>query len=295
MSDPARDTAAPIVAVELFEAAVPLSTLARGAMAQSDNGLGMAIPTEEPWEIADFLLCRLVDEDGIEGWGEAYVWLPETGVSQREMAMAVRDHLARYVLGARPTDVQAIAARMDRNVARNEMAKGVLDIACHELAARQVGRPVHDLIGGAAIDRIPLCGLIPLGDPDSVAGLAAGYQRAGYGTVRIKLGTGPTADRDVIAEVRVRCGDELRIRVDYNQAYSAPTAALAHVAAARWDRLGHVPELAGDVMFEQHLTTTRYEVDHGCLVLPGGPGWGITVDRDALDDHLVAPATLVTA
>ena len=396
MSDPARDTAAPIVAVELFEAAVPLSTLARGAMAQSDNGLGMAIPAEEPWEIADFLLCRLVDEDGIEGWGEAYVWLPETGVSQREMAMAVRDHLARYVLGARPTDVQAIAARMDRNVARNEMAKGVLDIACHELAARQVGRPVHDLIGGAAIDRIPLCGLIPLGDPDSVAGLAAGYQRAGYGTVRIKLGTGPTADRDVIAEVRVRCGDELRIRVDYNQAYSAPTAAralallepfgidaaeqpipvgdlaampslqrrtsiplflhegffsvadavllldaggagvvginterpggltgalrmidhasargvgtiihnqplgigtaaLAHVAAARWDRLGHVPELAGDVMFEQHLTTTRYEVDHGCLVLPGGPGWGITVDRDALDDHLVAPATLVTA
>ena len=356
----------------------------------------MAIPAEDPWEIADFLLVRLVDEAGVEGWGEAYVWLPETGVSQREMAMAVRDHLARYVLGARPTDVQAIAARMDRNVARNEMAKGVLDIACHELAARQLGRPVHDLIGGAAVDRIPLCGLVPLGDPDTTAGLASGYHRAGYGTVRIKLGTGPTADRNAIAEVRARCGDDLRIRVDYNQAYTAPvaaralallepfgidaaeqpipvgdlaampglqqrtsiplflhegffsvadavllldaggigvvginterpggitgalrmidhasargvgtiihnqplgigTAALAHVAAARWDRLGHVPELAGDVMFEQHLTTERYQVEHGCLVLPGGPGWGITVDRDALDDHLVAPPTTVSA
>lgn len=391
-----RGRAAPVVAVELFEAEVPLSSLARGAMAESDNGLGMAIPAEEPWEAADFLLCRLVDEDGVEGWGESYVWLPETGTSQREMAAAIRDHLARYVLGSRPTDVQAMAARMDRNVARNELAKGVLDIACHELAARQVGRPVHDLIGGAVVDRIPLCGLLPLAAPDTTAGLASAYQRAGYRTVRIKLGTGPLADRDVIAEVRARCGDDLRIRVDYNQAYSAAgaaralalleplgidaaeqplpvgdllgmvelqrrtpiplflhegffslgdavalldaggagvmgingerpggitgalraidyaaarglgtiihnqplgigTAAHAHIAAARWDRLGHDPEIAGDVMFEQHLTTARYAVEDGCLVLPGGPGWGIAVDRDAVDDHLVAPPTTVTA
>lgn len=375
---------------------MPLSELARSAMAESDNGLGMAIPAEEPWEAADFLLCRLVDEDGVEGWGEAYVWLPETGVSQRELAMAIRDHLARYVLGARPTDVQALSARMDRNVARNEIAKGVLDAACHELAARQVDRPVHDLIGGAVVDRLALCGLIPLGSPETVAGLAAHYQRDGYGTVRIKLGTSPTADRDVIAAVRERCGDDLRIRVDHNQAYSAPVAARAlallepfgldaaeqplpvgdvlamadlarrtsiplflhegffsipeavtllesgamgvvgingerpggvtgalrmidyaaargvgtiihnqplgigtathaHIAAARFDRLGHAPELAGDVMFDQHLTTERYRIEDGCLVLPGGPGWGITVDRDALDDHLVAPPTTCTA
>lgn len=391
-----RPRAAPIVAVELFEAEVPLSELARGAMAQSDNGLGMAIPTEEAWEAADFLYCRLEDEDGVEGWGEAYVWLPETGVSQREMALAIRDHLGTYVLGARPTDVQALAARMDRNVARNEVAKGLVDLACHDLAARQVGRPVHDLIGGAVVDRIPLCGLLPLLDPETTAELAAGYQRGGYRSVRIKLGTSPTADRDVIAAVRARCGDDLRIRVDYNQAYSAPTAvralaliepfgidaaeqplplgdlvgmvelqrrtpipvflhegffsladavalidaggmgvmginaerpggltgalraidyaaarglgtiihnqplgigtaAHAHLAAARYDRLGHDPEVAGDVMFDQHLTTSRLAVEHGCLVLADGPGWGVTVDRDALDDHLIAPPTELRA
>lgn len=387
--------AAPVARIELFEARVPLSALARGAMAHSDNGLGMAIPAEEPWEEADFLYCRLVDEDGVEGWGEAYVWLPETGVSNRDMASAITHHLGRYVLGARPTDVQALAARMDRNVARNEVAKGLIDIACHELAARQVGRPVHDLIGGAAVDRIPLCGLLPLLDPDTTAEYAAGYQRGGYRSLRIKLGTSPTRDRDVIAAVRERCGPELRLRVDYNQAYSAAVAARAlaliepfgidaaeqplplgdlvgmvelqrrtpipiflhegffsladavalidaggmgvmgvnaerpggitgalraidyaaargmgtivhnqplgigtavhaHVVAARHDRLGHDPELAGDVMFEHHLTTERYPVEQGCLVLPGGPGWGITVDRDALDAHLVADPTVLS-
>lgn len=384
--------AAPVVRLELFEAKVPLSSIAQGAMAESDNGLGMAIAAEEPWLEADFLFCRLLDEDGHEGWGESYLWLPETGVSQREMAMAIRDHLSRYVLGARPTDVQAIGARMDRNVARNEMAKGLLDIACYELAARQIGRPVHDLLGGAVVDRIPLCGLVPLGSPDFVADICAGYQGSGYRSLRIKLGISPSADRDIIAAVRERCGDSIRIRVDYNQVYTAPvaaralaliehfaidaaeqpllsgdvlgmvelqkrtpvplflhegfftmadavsmlemggigavginaerpggitnalrlidyaaargvgtilhnqplgigTATQAHIAAARYDRLGHDPELAGDVMFEEHLTTGRYRVEDGSIVLPGGAGWGITVDRDALDDHLVASPT----
>ena len=365
-------------------------------MSESDNGLGMALAAEEPWEIADFLYVRLVDSDGVEGWGESYVWLPETGTSQREMAAAIRDHLARYVLGARPTDVQAIAARMDRNVARNEMAKGVLDIACHDLAARQIGRPVHDLIGGAAVDRIPLCGLIPLGSPEGVADIAGFYQHVGYNSVRIKLGTGPEADRDVIAAVRERCGADLRIRVDYNQAYSGAVAARAlsliepfgidaaeqvlpvahlleavelqrrtsiplfphegffnladavalidaggmrvmginterpggitaalraidyasarglgtiihnqplglgtavhaHLAAARWDRLGHSPEIAGDVMFEQHLVVERCAIENGELVVPSGPGFGVEIDRDALDDHLIAPPVTVTA
>ncbi len=375
---------------------MPLSRLARGAMAASDNGLGMALAAEEPWLEADFLMCRLVDGDGNEGWGESYVWLPESGVSNRDMASAIEHHLGAYVLGASPFSTQALAARLDRNVARNEMAKGLIDIACHELAARQVGRPVHDLIGGTTVDRIPLCGLVPMASPDDVAALCDGYRRGGYRTVRLKLGTSPEADRDVVAAVRQRCGQELRIRVDYNQAYSARsamralqllepygidaaeqplpvgdllgmvevatrttiplflhegffsmgelvslidaggcgviginterpggitgalraidygaargmgtiihnqplgigTAAHAHIAAARADRLGHDIELAGDVMFEEHLVTTRYAVEDGCMVLPGGPGWGIDVDRDALDDHLVAKPISLSA
>jgi muconate cycloisomerase len=395
--DPGRTArSAPVVALELFEVEVPLSSIARSAMSESDNGLGMAIQAEEPWVSADFLFVRLVDEDGVEGWGECYVWVPESAVSQRSMALVIREHIGRYLLGARAADIQAVAARMDRNIPRNEMAKGVLDVALHELAARQVGRPVHDLIGGAAVDRIPLCGLVPLGAPDVVAGLCAGYVGAGYRSLRIKLGSGPRADLDVVRAVRERVGWDVRLRCDYNQAYDAPTAvralrllepfdidaaeqplpigdvvgmtwvqqrtaiplfphegffsmsdvialvelggmgvlginterpggitgalraidyaaargmgtiihnqplgigtaAHAHIAAARWDRLGHAPELAGDVMFEETLTTDRYRVEDGCMVLPGGPGWGISVDRDALDRYLVAEPTLLRA
>jgi muconate cycloisomerase len=399
LHDPSRRRAGDsrhIRRIELFEVRLPLSALARGAMAASDNGLGMAIPAEQPWLEADFLMCRLEDGDGIEGWGESYVWLPESGTSNRDMASAIEHHLATYVLGSDPAATQALAARLDRNVARNEMAKGLLDLACHELTARQIGRPVHDLLGGTTVDRLPLCGLVPMAPPEDVAAICDGYARSGYRTVRLKLGGGAHEDRDVVAAVRERCGDELRIRVDYNQAYSAATAvralqllepfgidaaeqplpvgdllgmvdvaartsiplflhegffsmgelvalieaggcgvvginterpggitgalraidyaaarglgtiihnqplgigtaAHAHLAAARADRLGHDVELAGDVMFDEHLVTRRYTVDDGQLVLPGGPGWGIDVDRDALDDHLVAEPIVLQA
>jgi muconate cycloisomerase len=235
-----------------------------------------------------------------------------------------------------------------------------------------------------------------MGSPEDVAAICDGYRNSGYRTVRLKLGTSPHHDRDVVVAVRERCGNELRIRVDYNQAYSTTTAvralqllepqgidaaeqplpvgdllgmaelsrrttiplflhegffsmgdlvaliesggcgvaginterpggitgalrvidyaaargmgtiihnqplgigtaAHAHIAAARADRLGHDVELAGDIMFEEHLVTSRYAVEDGSLVLPGGPGWGISVDRDALNDHLVAPPAVLHA
>jgi len=388
-------SSAPVTTIELFEVEVPLSEIARSAMAESDTGLGMAIAAEDPWLSADFLYVRLVDEDGIAGWGECYVWVPESAVSQRGAAMVIREHIGRFVLGAKAADIQAIGARMDRNIPRNEMAKGVLDVALHDLAARQVGRPVHDLIGGAAVDRIPLCGLVPLASPDFMAEICAGYVAAGYRSLRIKLGTGPRDDLAIMTAIRDRVGWDVRIRCDYNQAYDAPTAvrslrllepfdldaaeqplpigdllgmrwvqertsvplflhegffslsdvvslteaggmgvlginaerpggitaalraidyvsargmgtiihnqplgigtaAHAHIAAARWDRLGHAPELAGDVMFSEHLVDRRYEVVDGEMLLPGGAGWGIEVDRGALDRHLVAEPTVMT-
>lgn len=372
---------------------VPFSAIARQAMDGSDNGLGMAIAAEEPWEAGDFVLARLEDEEGTAGWGEVFMWLPETGVSPAEVISAIVGGLGRYVVGACPADVRAIGARMERNVARNEVAKGLLDLACHDLAARQLGRPVHDLVGGRSTDTIGLCGLVPLAPIEDVVAICAGYVGAGYPTLRLKLGTGVDADRDTIAAVRAEVGDEVRLRVDYNQAYSVPqavralrmledfgidaaeqplatgdllgmaelsrrttipvflhegafttrdlvtlielggcgvvglnaerpggltaaldvidyaalrglgtiihnqplglgTAVLAHLAAARFDRLGHDVELAGDVMFDETLVVDPPTRHGGRLVVPSGPGWGVEVDRDALDRFTTATTSI---
>jgi muconate cycloisomerase len=228
-----RVAAHPVVErIELFPVHVPFRAAVREAMARGAGGLGMAIPAEEPWTGGDFVIARLVADDGSAGVGEAFVWLPETGVSPEQVVDAVRGGLARYLLGASPFDVERLRARFDANVARSEVAKGLLDIACLDLAGRIAKRPVCDLLGGRGADELPLAALIPLGDARGMIDLALAFQKGGTATFRLKLGAGVEADRAIAAAAREALGPDARLRVDYNQAYAPDEAVRAIQAIA---------------------------------------------------------------
>jgi muconate cycloisomerase len=218
--------------IELFQLHVPFRAQVRETMAQSEGGLGMAIPAEEPWTGGDFALARLTAEDGSQGVGEAFVWLPETGVSPVQLVDAVRGGLARCVLGESPFDVERMRARMDANVARSEVAKGLLDMACYDLAGHVAGRPACDLMGGRGGDSLPLAALIPLMGAREMVELCLGFQKNGTSTFRLKLGRGSRADAAIAARVREAVGPEARLRVDYNQAYTPDQAVRAIAAIA---------------------------------------------------------------
>jgi muconate cycloisomerase len=221
-----------VARIELFPVHVPFRPAVREAMARSEGGLGMAIPAEEPWLGGDFVVARLSAEDGSQGVGEAFVWLPETGVSPAQVVDAVAGGLARYLLGESPFDAEKLRARMDANVARSEVAKGLLDIACYDLMGRIAGRPACDFMGGRGAETLPLAALIPLSDLRSMLDLARAFQKSGTETFRLKLGRGAEADRAIVAAAREALGDGVRLRVDYNQAYTPDEAVRAIQAIA---------------------------------------------------------------
>ncbi len=231
-SPPSRSRSPTILRIELVPVHVPFRAAVREAMAKSEGGLGMAIAAEEPWTGGDFVFARLVAEDGSVGVGEAFVWLPETGVSPAQVIDAVAHGLARYVLGASPFDVEALRARMDANVARSEVAKGLLDMACYDLMGHVAGRPACDFLGGRGSASLPLTALIPLSDADSMTSLALAFQRSGTMSFRLKLGRGVAGDRAIVAQARDALGPDARLRVDYNQAYTADEAIRAIAAIA---------------------------------------------------------------
>lgn len=225
--------ATPIVErIELHALHVPFHAQVRETMARAAGGLGMAIPAEEPWTGGDFVIARLTADDGTVGVGEAFVWLPETGVSPAQVVDAVQGALARYVLGASPLAVEALRARMDANVARSEVAKGLLDMACHDLAGRILGVPTSTLLGAGDVDELPLAALIPLAEPQFMVDLALAFQRSGTRTFRLKLGTSMTRDVEIVALAREALGADVRLRVDYNQAYTPDQAIRAIDAIA---------------------------------------------------------------
>ena len=216
-----------IETIELTPIHVPFKDAVKNAMEQSEGGLGMAIAAEEAWLGGDFVICKLITNDGYIGLGESFLWLPESGISPYQIIDSIKNCLGKYLLGESPFNIEKINYRMDSNLANNEMAKGLLDMASYDLMGQITDKAVCELIGGKNAKEIPLAALIPLGEPILMKGITRSYYKKGFKTFRLKLGRGVREDKEIIEIIRNTFGDKIRLRVDYNQAYTSSVAVKA--------------------------------------------------------------------
>lgn len=260
-----------VVRIEMTPILVPFFEVVKQAMQASAGGLGMAIPAEEAWLGGDFVICKLTAEDGAVGVGEVFVWLPETGVAPDQLIAIIQHALGSYVLGESPFNIERIRQRMDNNVARSDVAKGLLDMACYDLMGRMVGRPACDLMGGRSVDDVPLAALIPLMDVESMVAYAQSFHSEGMQTLRIKLGESIAEDVRIMEAMRNEFGDVVRMRVDYNQAYSPPEAVRAIKAIEPFAiDLAEQPVRATDYLGMAHVQSnvdTPLMAHEGCFSL----------------------------
>lgn len=210
--------------IELTPIRVPFKEQVRKVMSSTEGGVGMAIPVDEEWLGGDFVICKLIDSEGNEGIGEAFVWLPETGVSPAQIIDSIQNALKHYLIGEDIFNLRNILTKMNNNVARNEVAKGLLDIAGVDLMGKINNEPAWKTMRGTKVNEIPLCALIPLGEPILMKGITRSYIKKGFKTIRLKLGRSIEEDVEIVSTVRKAIGPDIRIRVDYNQAYSAGEA-----------------------------------------------------------------------
>ncbi|MCU0845641.1 MAG: mandelate racemase/muconate lactonizing enzyme family protein [Spirochaetes bacterium] len=260
-----------ITRIDLTPLYVPFHQHIRDLMSRGAGGLGMAIPAEEEWLGGDFVICALHDDEGRAGWGEAFVWLPETGASPDQIIDIIRASLSRYVIGESPFNVEKIMHRMESNVARCEVAKGLLDMACYDLAARTVGVGACELMGGACTHELPLCALVPLMETASMLEIGRMFYEEGYRSFRLKLGTNINDDIEKVRSFRETFGSGIRLRIDYNQAYPAADAVRAIRAIEAYGiDFAEQPVRATDFlgMAEvQRLVSTPVMAHEGCFSL----------------------------
>ncbi len=221
--------------IELTPIHVPFKEAVRKAMGESQGGLGMAIKAEEAWLGGDFVIIRMLTNEGYEGIGEVFVWLPESGVSPIQIIDSIQNGLSNYLLGENPFNIEKINHRMDINIAQSEVAKGLLDMACYDLMGKISGFPACYFIGGKNVDEIPLAALIPLGSPMLMRGIARSYLKKGFRTFRLKLGNSIKQDVEICKKIRESFGNNIRLRVDYNQAYTPVNAVKAIRAIEPFD------------------------------------------------------------
>ena len=206
------------------------------------------------------LIVELVSDDGISGWGE---------VPGSEATRAALETAAEHIIGLDPWRHNAMDAKLGALANPDERGaapwdqrtwvhvRSALEVACYDLMGLSVGRPVVDLLGGAARERVPFAaylfykyagagGAFGFGRDPGATGWAAARQEAAldpagivaqaramveaYGFRSIKLKGGafePQIEVDSILALREAFGADVPLRLDPNAIWGVDTAVAA--------------------------------------------------------------------
>ncbi len=173
--------------------------------------------SSKSFDAETFLIAELRTEDGACGYADSVNSVPFGPESPATMIHVLRDHLLPVLRGVDARDAGVIAARMDKAIPDHPMAKAVVDIACHDLAARAAGVPLWRHLGGAQHASIPFAGAIGISTTERMVTEAADLAARGARTIKVKIGTDPATDLDRVRAIRAATGPGTRLRLDANQ------------------------------------------------------------------------------
>ena len=114
----------------------------------------MSFSFDEPFHIAfavisgyDTLVLRIETDEGIVGYGEAAPLEYVTGETL-DIVELMGKYYREKLLGENPLAISKIHQIMDQ-VAGNTSIKAAIDMACYDIAAKKMGVPLWQYLGGA--------------------------------------------------------------------------------------------------------------------------------------------------
>lgn len=176
------------------------------------------------------VFAELKDRDGVVGLGEA---APSARYDETpESVVAFLERVNPYLLSF--TDLEGSLRYLESVGARNYCAKGTLNLALLDGAAKLAGQPLHQFLGLDFTEGRHVTSFsIGLADPDKVRQKVA--QATEYPILKLKLG-GPQDEASLRALREV--APTRRVRVDANEAWKTREEALAKLEWLARD--GHV-------------------------------------------------------
>ncbi len=167
------------------------------------------------------VLLEIVTDTGITGWGEASPWPVFTGTAEANAA-ALDRYLRPHLIGGDPVQVEVHLAMANRLLVGHNEAKAALETALLDITGQITGLPIAEVVGGRHRSVIPMS--FSIANPDFDADLEdiAAMWADGVRLFKIKTGFSKHSF-DVMRVERLRAlyGDEIDIRIDYNQGLPA--------------------------------------------------------------------------
>jgi L-alanine-DL-glutamate epimerase-like enolase superfamily enzyme len=124
-------------------------------------------------------------------------------------------------------DIEALLQRLDSSLFGASQAKAAIDCAMHDLMAKASDIPLHKLLGGALVKRIPVLRILALKPSNEMADKAAELYDSGYRYFKIKVHGDVAEDVARVRAIRERLGSQAHLTIDANQSYSVKEAICA--------------------------------------------------------------------
>lgn len=168
------------------------------------------------------VLVQIETDEGISGIGEGAPFAPVTGETI-ETALPTAHTLSKLLIGENPLQIEKIHHIMDQNILGNTSVKAAVDIALHDILGKKAEAPLYQLLGGYK-NAFATDMTIGIDSPEKMAAEAKEKVADGFQILKIKAGMDVTQDIAAIRLIREAIGDDIRLRVDANQGWTAAEA-----------------------------------------------------------------------
>jgi D-galactarolactone cycloisomerase len=187
------------------------------------------VPVKMPIKVAfgtfrdrPMVLLRVVDQDGVEGWGEAWANWPASGAEHRaRLAIDLGERLVGKNFDSPQAMFQQLSRELEVLVLQTlevgpiaQVIAG-LDIACWDLVARRAGKPLHQMLSDRVVSHVPV--YVTGINPDQPEVFAAARQAEGFKAFKLKTGFGHDRDVRNLQAMREVLGAEAVLTCDSNQ------------------------------------------------------------------------------
>lgn len=171
--------------------------------------------------VEDIVILLHTDKEHI-GYGSAASTPVITGDSQESIIGALQI-IAQKLLNQDIANYEELLLLIQNSVVNNSSAKAALDIAIHDLVAKNLNVPLYKFLGGGA-NKLKILTTVSVKDSNSMVEDAKMFVADGFETLKIKVGLNPQEDIERLKAIRAAVGAQINILSDANQGWDAKSA-----------------------------------------------------------------------
>ncbi len=165
------------------------------------------------------VVVMIKTDSGEIGYGSAASTPAITGDTTESIIYAIQNIIAPKLIGKSISEFNNLLSMVDNVLPKNTSPKAAIDIALHDLFAKQCGLPLYKMLGGSN-NTINTCITISVKKPEEMVNDAITLNNSGFNLIKIKLGLNPDEDLARVKEIRNALGFDVRLLVDANQGWN---------------------------------------------------------------------------